>query len=217
MPGEGSSGSPRRRSILVPVLVAIALVAGVLVGRALAPERDERDPGAAPHPSEADRVISQGVPLGYPRTEEGAIQAATNFTRVMAAVPDDAEAYLRAAEAMSAPDFRSEARRLAQNGLDFLRERYGQGGKFTFAPVRYRVVSYSDNAATISIWGVTVATGPKVRGLEESWLTGTVDLTWVSDDWRLAGQHSVTGPTPELLHTGDSTDPAALDQFHEYD
>jgi hypothetical protein len=134
----------------------------------------------------------------------------------MAAVPADPDSYLAAAETMAAPQYRVEARRLAQNGLEFLQERYGTGGRFSFAPLRYRVDSYSDTEATISVWGVTVAAGPKIEGVEESWLTGTLDLVWVSGDWRLAGQTSETGPTPELLQTTDSASAAILDDFQEY-
>jgi len=162
------------------------------------------------------REVVNGVPVGYERTEAGAVEAATNFTRVMASVPDDADAYLAAAETMAAPDWKDDARRLAQNGLQFLRDRYGSGGAFTFSPLRYRVVEYSNDSATVAVWGVTVASGPKIRGIEESWLTGTLELVWVSNDWRLADQSSRTGPTPELLQTQDGVSVDALEGFQEY-
>ncbi len=198
-------------------LLLVVLLAGIWIGRELAPDADERLPRSTPTQLPTESRAVNGVPVGYLRTKQGAVQAATNFTRVMAAVSDDADAYVAAADTMAASEWAAEARRLAHNGLEFFRERYGTGGSFTFAPVRYRLVSYSDTEATVGVWGVTVASGPKIQGIEESWLTGTLDLVWVSGDWRLAGQTSVTGPTPELLQATESVAAAGLDQFEEYE
>lgn len=198
------------------VLLVLALAAGIWMGRESAPDPVPL-PGKAQPESVAEGSEVNGVPVGYPHTEMGAVEAATNFTRVMASVPDDSSAYLAAAETMAAPSYRADARRLAENGLEFLRDRYGTGGRFSFAPLRYRVLSYTGGAAKVSVWGVTVASGPKTEGIEESWLTGTLDLTWVSGDWRLAGQASETGPTPELLQTSDSGGASILDGYQEYE
>lgn len=198
------------------VLLALALAAGIWIGRQSVPDSVPVPGEAQPEPG-PERSELNGVPVGYSQTEMGAVEAATNFTRVMASVPEDSDAYLAAAATMAAPSYRADARRLAENGLEFLRGRYGAGGRFTFAPLRYRVLSYTDTAAKVSVWGVTIASGPKIEGIEESWLTATLELTWVSDDWRLAGQTSETGPTPELLQTSDSGDASILEGYQEYD
>jgi hypothetical protein len=210
-----STGAWRRR-LLAAVAVALTLLVGLWIGRSSGPGTDAPQDAPEQTPSSGPEVVN-GVPVGYPRTEQGAIQAATNFTRVMASVPEDASEYLAAAETMAAPEFLNDARRLAQNGIEFLRDRYGDGGSFSFAPLQYRVVGYSDSEATIQVWGVTVASGPKIQGIEESWLTGTLKLVWVNDDWRLSAQESVTGPTPELLQTSDGEGLPSLDNFREYE
>ena len=204
-----------RRRLVVGTALALALLVGTWIGRGSAPENDAPPETSRGTPSTGLQVLN-GVPVGYARTEEGAVQAATNFTRVMASIPTDSSGYLAAAETMAAPDFADEALALAENGLEFLRDRYGSGGSFTFAPLRYRVVSYSDSEARIEIWGVTVASGAKIDGLEESWLTGTLNLVWTAGDWRLAAQESVTGPTPELLQTQDGPSFESLENFQEY-
>ena len=212
-----STNTHRPRFWLTAIAVsALALAAGIWVGRQPAPD-PLPVPGEAQQEPTPGGSEENGVPLGYAQSEIGAVEAATNFTRAMASVPEDPDLYLAAAETISAPSYREEARRLAENGLDFLRDRYGTGGRFSFAPLRYRVLEYSDTGAQVSVWGVTVASGPKIEGIEESWLTATLNLTWISGDWRLAGQTSETGPTPELLQTSDSSDASILDGYQEYD
>lgn len=204
--------SRRRGTVLAVAMVVIAVIA-FLAGRVTAPDDNQTPipPRSSNPEGERDGV---DAPFGYEQSREGAVEAATDFTRLMAAVSDDTDAYLSRIEAIAAPEWAEEARRLAMNSLEFLRERYGSRGAFSFAPVRYRVDSYSDTAATISVWGVTVASGSKIPGIEESWLTGTLDLAWISENWRLVGQKSETGPTPELLETTDSG--SDLDGFEEY-
>lgn len=201
----------------VVLLLLAVLVVGIWIGRETTTEPAEQPPGRhnSSAPQESRRV--NGVPLGFAQTELGAVEAATNFTRAMATVAGDSDAYIAAAETMAAPEWTSEARRLARNGLRFLRERYGATGSLTFTPLRYRVVSFSDTEAEISIWGVTVASGPKIQGIEESWLTGTLNLSWISDDWRLTGQKSEVGPTPELLQATEHLPNNALNGFQEYE
>lgn len=206
-----------RGGVLLAVAVLVGLLVGLWIGRASAPERGDDHPSeSAPDSSSTERRIVNGVPVGYERNESGAVEAATNFTRAMASVTDDAEAYREALKTMAAPQWIRQAEEVADNGLEFLRERYGLGGSFTFSPVRYAVVDYSTTASTIQLWGVTVASGPRVQGIEESWLTATIDLVWVSGDWRVSGQQSTTGPTPELLQPEDATTESSLDGFEEY-
>ncbi len=205
-------GSSWRKLFAVLLLIALGIGIGLWIDPGESPEV------ANPQPVESsvgNREVN-GVPLGYSRTERGAVEAATNFSRVLSAVPNDVTAYLAAADTMAAPEYQADARRLARNAFTFLTERYGPGGSFMFAPLRYRVASYSDAEATISVWGVTLATGDKTGGIEESWLTGTLDLVWVDGDWRISGQQSETGPTPELLQTNDSLPTEALGGFEEY-
>lgn len=211
---HGQGGEQWRRRSVAALLGLLVLGIGIWIGGALAPDAKNSSPGTELEPDRQTKV--NGVPLGYPRTRAGAVEAATNFTMVMASVPDNPDEYIRAAETMAAPEWQTEARRLASNGLEFLVERYGAGGSYTFAPLRYRVDSYTEHQATVSVWGVTVASGPKVAGIEESWLTGTLDLVWTHNDWRLAGQTSMTGPTPELLQTTAESTPADLKDFEEY-
>lgn len=201
-------------ALLLIVLLAVGV--GIWMGRASAPEEKSSPPEFDSDPAPGAREVINGVQVGYERTEAGAVEAATNFARAMASVSRDVEAYRRAIRTLAAPDWRDDAEKLAANSVDFLTERYGLNGSFTFSPVRYRVSSFSNGGATVEVWGVTVASGPKVSGIEESWLTASLELIWVEGDWRVAGESSEAGPTPELLQTRDQRLADELEGFKEY-
>lgn len=199
-------GSRRKR--ILAALIGVMLALAFLAGRVTAPEPDD---GGVVAP-QGDPPQSQTQP-----TEETAIEAATSFAQIMAAPSGDANAYLDAAEEIAAPGWEDRARELAQGALDFVNDRYGNGASIAFHPVRYRVRSWSPEAAAIDIWGVILASGPKVGGVEESWVTATLDLRWVDSGWRVEGQSSRGGPTPELLRTQDQVPlNEVLEDFQEY-
>ena len=203
-----NSDVPRRPVLLLSVAVVVALLLGIWIGRALAPPQEEASPST---PSPEATGLSE-----HPQTEKGAIAAATEFSRVIADVSTDEDQYRQAIREVAAPDWTSKAEELADNTLSFLEERYGAEGTFSFVPARYRVVEFAENAATVDLWGVTLATGPKIVGVEETWITGTLELVWSSEGWRVAGQDSATGPTPELVRSEDERGGNPLSDFEEF-
>jgi hypothetical protein len=212
----------RKRTLLQQAVIIILLVSlGVLVGRwsapnSVAPPEAQTEDDSAVTEDAGPREEINGVPVGYARTEEGAILAATNFAQVMTAASDESADYKRAMRTLATPEWAGRSAELAENTIAFVEERYGQGGFATFAPLRYRVTSYSVDNASVDLWGVLVATGPKIQRIDESWLVATVELDWVDGDWRVGGQGSQAGPTPQLLQTQDGTPETELDGFEEY-
>lgn len=202
-----NSGQPQRPILLMGIAALVALLLGIWIGRAFAPSQEE----ASPIPSPDARDVGE-----YRQTEEGAIAAAAEFSRIIADVSADEDQYRQAIQEIAAPNWASRANELADNTLSFLDERYGSEGTFSFVPARYRMVEFARNAATIDLWGVTLATGPKVAGVEETWITGTLELVWTSTGWRVAGQDSATGPTPELVRSEDEREGNALSDFEEF-
>jgi hypothetical protein len=198
-----------RKGWLASLITVVLLVIAFFVGRATAPD------DSPPTPSTADQA-SDGS--GVPRNEASAVDAATDNARVMASFSGDRQAYLEEAVGIAAPQWESRAEELAQGAADFISERYGSGAVVEFKPIRYRVKSYSEDRAEIDIWGVVLATGSKIGGIEESWVTGTIELVWVKSEWKVAGQSSKGGPTPELLRTEDTaTDSEIINEFREYE
>lgn len=193
------------------VLVIVLLVIGIaafLIGRGTTP--DEGTEVGQPTPNES--VTSQIM-----ATEASAISAATRFARIMAGPTADSDEYLAQMESIAADEWKDRAEELAQNGIAFVIDRYGDGGTVEFQPIRYRVRSYSEDAAVIDIWGVVLGSGPKLGGIEDSWITGSVSLVWEGSQWKVSGQTSKGGPTPELLRTEEEqTVEEVLAEFKEY-
>lgn len=203
------SPSPERgrTRILVLVVLFVALVIAFAMGRASAPDDiAEAPPSTSTEPSNADT-----------RDEASAVAAATRFSRVLTGPSGDADTYMDEIVRVAAPGWTDRARELAQNGIDFVTQRYGNGGTVEFTPVRYRVRSFSPEQAVIDLWGVVLGSGPKVGGIEESWVTGTLELQFVESEWKVSAQSSRGGPTPELLRTEESqTVDEILSDFVEY-
>ncbi|MEA2433946.1 MAG: hypothetical protein QOG54_1403 [Actinomycetota bacterium] len=210
-----STSDNARRLGLVALVVAL-VIAAYFFGRQTT---GEPEPNMEPLPTQAGVGPTEeinGVPLGFSHDEEGAVAAATAFAIVMTEASGDLEAYRESMNTLAAPVWQEQATELAVNGIDFFHNRYGSGGSATFAPLRYRLTGFSEDSATVDLWGVSTAFGPKHQKIDESWLTGTVELTWVEGDWRVAGQSSQAGPSPELLQTSDGLPMDSLEDFEEY-
>lgn len=212
------SGGPSRR-LLTALGIVVVVVVAFLLGRVTSDEPTPQMPEAEAVPNTGPGPTQElnGVPVGYAHNEDGAIAAAANFARVMSSTDGDDQAFLRAYDVMAAPRWREEARALAEQGLEFTSDQYGPKVSLTFTPVRHRLVDYSPSKATVAIWGVTLASVPTDGRLEESWVTGTLQLEWVADDWKLSGGTSRTGPTPELLQDDKGGSPDALRGFQEFE
>lgn len=200
---------PKKRGLSIAAAIALLLIIGFFVGRVTAP--DSVDEGNSAPPEKELSTPDEN-------SEAGAVEVATSIAQLMAAPTGDTTSYLEAAEEIAAPGWEARARELAQGAIDFVDDRYGSDASVSFQPVRYRVRSYSSDETTIDIWGVVLASGQKVGGVEESWVTATLTLVWVDSTWKVADQSSKGGPTPELLRTEEEVPiDEVLDDFEEYD
>lgn len=203
-----NASAPGRGRASTIAIGVIALLVGIFIGWFLAPS--EKGGDAAPPAAEPSAANESS------QSEQGAIQAATEYARIMAS--PGGGGYVSAMESLAAPDWQDRARELANNTTDFVTERYGADGRVVFHPTRYRVSSFAPDSAVIDIWGVVLATGSEIGGIEESWVTATVELSWVGSEWKVSGQSSRGGPTPELLRTDEgNTLQEILDEFSGYE
>lgn len=199
----------RKRGLWIAAVIAVVLIVGFLVGRLTAPDAVGEGSSALPK----KELITPDE-----NSELGAVEAATSIAQLIAAPTGDTASYLEAAEEIAAPGWENRARELAQGAIDFVNDRYGSDASVSFQPVRYRVRSYSSDETTIDIWGVVLASGQKVGGVEESWITATLELVWIDETWKVANQSSKGGPTPELLRTEEEVSiDEVLNDFKEYD
>ena len=184
--------SSERRPLLFAVIALEFLAFGFLLGRGTSQESPKQIPDAIPSSSDSTEPT------------ESALEAATRYSRVVTGPSGDVEAYLDEVAELAAPEFTDRAEELSANAVDFVEERYGPGGSVVFQPVKYRIVSESATEATVEIWGVVLGSGPNVNGIEETWGTGTLELVLLDSEWKVAGQSSEAGPTPELLRADDA-------------
>lgn len=194
---------------MAAAIIVAVFALGYIGGRVTAPDGNQ-----SAIPNDQEQLIAPPDE----RAEAGAVKAATSIARFMAGPNGDTNEYLEAAEDIAAPGWKDRARELAQGAADFISDRYGAGATVSFNPVRYRVRSHTSEKAVVDIWGVVLASGPKVGGIEESWITASLELVWVESEWKLSDQSSKGGPTPELLRTDQEVSlEEVLDGFTEYE
>ncbi|MGQ0823768.1 MAG: hypothetical protein ACT4OX_01850 [Actinomycetota bacterium] len=63
-------------------------------------------------------------------------------------------------------------------------------------PLAWRVDSFRDNDARVSVWTVTILSAAGVAAPQSEFMTVTLDLAWVDGDWRVDGVRDTAGPTP---------------------
>ena len=210
------------RTVVMVFAVIIALLIGVVVGFALDPEDAADDPDAAPVTPSGPGPTREvgGVPVGYARTEDGAVAAATNFTLLTTrdALIEE-EALTRALQTLAAPSWRDNARAQAKAGTEFLVDRYGSDAQVAGAVVRYDVAKFTADTAVVDLWAVSVAAGSRRSTVDEIWSILRVDLAWVEGDWRVTASDSKQGPAPVDLPTRAPSRTAqdVMEQFAEFE
>jgi hypothetical protein len=84
-------------------------------------------------------------------------------------------------------------------------------------PLAWRVETHSDSQASVAVWTLSVLSATGVAVPQSEWMTVTVDLEWVEDDWRVAEMRGRPGPTPIASPRDEPWDAApfaeALDGF----
>jgi hypothetical protein len=152
------------------------------------------------------RVVA-GVPVGYARSRQGAVAAATNYTVVIGSPtlldPDARQAALKAMAGPSADPASlnklSEASDQVVKALglppDGLSEEARSEVAFRTIPVAWKLEQYDNSAAAVAIW-TTGFIGTAKLPAQETWGVFRVQLRWVDGDWRYADSASEAGPIP---------------------
>lgn len=206
-------------------MVLGALVVGVMIGVLLGfvldngGERSRQAPTpSAVGPGPTTEV--NGVPVGYARTEVGAVAAATNFN--LLAGKDgllDSDAMTTAMQTLAAPSWKDEASDQAESGYEYIVDTYGEDADISASVLRYDVVDFTPERAVVRLWTVSVASGSKRPTVEEVWAVVTVHLVWIGGDWRVEGIESSVGPAPVDLPSGQPQENAStlMEEFNEFE
>ena len=199
--------------------LAVAVAGGVALGRRSVQPPAQVPAEPVPGTGAGPARVTEGVPVGYSRSEEGAVAAAANYTRVLGdkANLDPAfgeRAYPQFAVPAVAEDLLRRSRESSASGIG-KEAVVGEGVALRGAPLGYRVESYIDDAATVSVWYVAVGVGPPHLPMTTAWGTDRISLAWLDGDWKIADISSSAGPEPpsSVADPADSDLAAAINGF----
>jgi hypothetical protein len=109
---------------------------------------------------------------------------------------------------IAAPGAEARVRAAFGKGAEEVRHLIGETGVLRAAPMGYRIDSFSARAASVSVWMVALAGGPRLAPTAQ-WRVLTLDLTWSSTGWRVIDGSGGGGPSPRtplsLLATETAT------------
>ncbi|HSR22898.1 MAG TPA: hypothetical protein VLW53_05060 [Candidatus Eisenbacteria bacterium] len=196
----------------------------MLAGRASTPGRTSTGVTSLRVPGwlGASQLVA-GAPVGYAHSEAGAVDAATNYQRLLVgpllATPPR---YREAERVIFAPAARDKLMATTEQVLAGLQEQTqllsnaskGVPVALIAVPVSYRLDSYDGNHAAVSLWWVWVVGQQGAMVPIQAWVTSIVTLAWLGD-WRIEAIDSANTPVPVL--TQDVTQSKDLpEQMHGY-
>lgn len=203
-------GSPARPSrwLLVAALV-VALGAGVVLGRVTAAGEPRTIAEDAERSREAAWTgpsrVEAGVPVGYPRSHDGAVAAAAQYGTALdgraTLVEEERDAVLAVIAAEGAHEQIGSA---MQPGIEIAVETFGltrevvdsPGFVGRSVPAGYQVESYDEDDATVLVWSTSVVFAEGRLANSNQWTTQRLTLRWESEDWKLIAFTTTEGPTP---------------------
>lgn len=205
--GDGPN-RPRAAVLAGAVVVAALVVSAFFVGRATAPSKHAgpRAQGTpAPTGPGPSRVVD-GVPVGYPDTQTGAVAALLadgqtlsdprvllNPTRRAQVLSLIASPRYAATFAGSGGQALAQAERRTALGRGLAA---GAQTLFLGVPIAYRVVSYTPRRIRVIGYGVSVVANDQGLSPRATWATSTTDAVWQNGGWRVDAVSSSDGPTP---------------------
>jgi hypothetical protein len=181
------------------------LVAALMLSLTACSTAPPAPPAAAPQIPGPTR-IEAGVPVGYPRSVDGAQAAAIRYVAVLGGElmldPSRRDLALAAVSQDSRPTLdvaaRWSARPNAERATGALHaQQAGLPLIAAAAPVLAKLTAYDGDTATVAVWATAVLATDRLGSLDQAWATETVTLVW-DGDWKLAAYDSSPGPVPAL-------------------
>lgn len=176
------------------------------------------------------RLVDGFVPVGWARSEAGAVGAATNYTSLLSSeVLFDPAKRQTAVNAIAAPRARARMQRELADTARAVAAALTRGTAsagaaldpdkmiFQTIPVRYRVELYDGNRARVAIWttgvgGYESSTLP----VQEAWGVTTVELAWIDNDWKETSATATDGPVPVADDTPPTPAPILVGEAQRY-
>ncbi len=205
---QGASQQGARGRAPALAFAAVAMLAlGVLIGRATTAPA----PAPAPAPSQPTAQgagpsrLQDGVPVGYARTEAGAVAAAAQY---VAAFDGERglieEERLAVLDVIAADDTREQLATQMSAGTALIAEQLGVDEDVARDPgfvsrsvvAGYELTAHDADQAMVAVWATSIFFAEGRQAISGIWTTETVTLRWERDDWRLVTFESEEGPTP---------------------
>ncbi|MCX4826883.1 hypothetical protein OG883_45435 [Streptomyces sp. NBC_01142] len=217
-PGTGME-SPWRRVKIGAIIFGVVLVLGVALtlfggggggsdqGRPEAPaDSTPTSQAGGSGPGAKAKSVKGGVPVGYPRTKDGAAAAAVNYQVARSSPGYFTDQALRhqvlktvmtstALSSQQAQDDQMAKGLLASLGVT---EQTAPDMVMRAASLGTSVRSFSEDTATVKVWMsevVGVPTEQSKMPVSGTWSTYTLILQW-DGDWKVATIDLADGPTP---------------------
>lgn len=204
--GDGGSGGVARWLPIVVGIVA-ALVVGLIVGRATAPDAPSTERPATPNAAGTGPTREQaGVPVGYARSSQGAAAALLNYSVVLSRLLlEPPERRGAALDVLATPEFATETARQLQRARTAAEQGplgpalRGDGTAiYRGGPLGFRVVRFSREEAVVDTWAFGVVAADPGLDPQMTFQTATSTLVWRNGDWKLAASRSRPGPAPRV-------------------
>ncbi|MFF1678364.1 hypothetical protein ACFVYG_20285 [Streptomyces sp. NPDC058256] len=231
-PGTGTA-SPWRRAKIGAIVFGVVLALGLALTLFGGGDGSKDDEGAGQTPAESTPTsqaggsgpgakassVKNGVPVGYPRTTDGAAAAAVNY-QVARSTPgyftDEALRHQVLQTMMTSTALTGQQQQDDQTA-EGLMASLGVTAKtapdmvMRAASLGTSVASYSNDTATVRVWMsevVGVPTETSQMPVAGTWSTYTLILQW-DGDWKVATIDQADGPTP--LVAADSSPSSTSD------
>ncbi|WP_442812059.1 hypothetical protein [Streptomyces sp. NBC_01803] len=212
--------SPGRSMVTIIGVIVILLAAIVFANQTRGGDGDSSSDEPSDESAQATSPTGEspvdgstnGIPAGFPQTEQGAQSAAANYAVALGGTEMfDADERRLIVDTVYAPS-------IAADRLTELDAAYSDPGfldrigltaagtapdGMTFvsrvSPVGASVAAFDGASATVSVWYSAlfgVAGTDSTNPVTESWYTSTYDLVWANDDWKVTDFTQEDGPAP---------------------
>ncbi len=215
VPAIGERGPRRRR--LAAAAAALALIGlGVAIGSRIAVPAHTATTKTVTVASPSATAATSAGPAAGPTRLSAVAAAATYVSELDGATLLDRARVRRIVGKVASTQSRPGLITAYEQAAVQARERLGLGTVpapvviLRAAPVGYRVESYGQGSAAISIWRVGIVGSGATVDPQQSWATERVNLVWQHGAWRVAAFSSTPGPTPPLPTTVTATSSTEL-------
>ncbi|MDV8128964.1 hypothetical protein R4P71_30890 [Rhodococcus sp. IEGM 1304] len=199
--GSPSSGPASGLPIWVKLAIGfsvLVLIVGIVAIFTSGGDDDSNSGADAIRAAHGPTTTIDGVPAGYTRDQAGAQTAAVNFSQA------NGQTYQGRIDAAKLREVAvsSKATDALNTVIDVSSGRTDLGKTVNNVPLIVTVTDFTQDSATVSVWGMGVSQSPVSEGSDKVGIltvygTDTITVVWEDGDWKVQDWKFVTGPSLE--------------------